>query len=94
MNLESGRRRAEHLRWRSVAGKALVTGGAGFIGSHLGEPVLDGDWEVKALDDLSTRLGANPFHIYRNPYFCPSVESVLATSVVDKLVARPGVGVG
>jgi len=90
VNLESGRRRAEHLRWRSVAGTALFTGGAGF----LGEPVLDGDWEVKALDDLSTRLGANPFHIYRNPYFCPSVESVLATSVVDKLVARPGVGVG
>ena len=92
--MESGRRRAEHLRWRLVAGTALVTGGAGFIGSHLAEPVLDGGWEVKALDDHSTRSGANPFHIYRNPYFWPSVESVLATSVVGKLVARPGVGVG
>ena len=94
MNLASGRRRAEHLRWRLVAGTALFTGGAGFIGSHLGEPVFDGGWEVKALDDLSTRSKANLFHIYRNPYFCPSFESILATSVVGKPVTRAGVGVG
>ena len=90
MNLASGRRRAEHLRWRLVAGTALVRGGAGF----LGEPGLDGGWEVKALDDHSTRSGVNLFHIYRNPYFWPSVESVLATSVVGKLVPQPGAGVG
>ena len=37
-----------------VAQKALITGGAGFIGSHLAELLLDEGWEVWALDDLST----------------------------------------
>ena len=37
-----------------MAGKALITGGAGFIGSHLAELLLGEGWEVFALDDLST----------------------------------------
>jgi hypothetical protein len=37
---------------RNADGKALVRGGAGFIGSHLCERLLDNDWEVWALDDL------------------------------------------
>ena len=34
--------------------KALITGGAGFIGSHLSEILLADGWEVYALDDVST----------------------------------------
>jgi len=34
--------------------RALVTGGAGFIGSHLAELLLSEDWDVAVLDDLST----------------------------------------
>lgn len=34
--------------------KAIVTGGAGFIGSHLTEVLLDRDWEVLVVDDLSS----------------------------------------
>ena len=36
-----------------MSGRVLVTGGAGFIGSHIAEAYLEGGWEVVVLDDLS-----------------------------------------
>ncbi|MGA8904191.1 MAG: NAD-dependent epimerase/dehydratase family protein, partial [Candidatus Bathyarchaeia archaeon] len=39
--------------------KALVTGGAGFIGSHLVENLLSRDWEVTVLDDFSSGTKEN-----------------------------------
>jgi UDP-glucose 4-epimerase len=66
----------------------LVTGGAGFIGSHLAERLLDGGWEVYALDDLSTGSDANVFHLRENSYFHLTVESVLSPSVVSELVHK------
>ena len=36
-----------------MSGRVLVTGGAGFIGSHIAEAYLSGGWEVVVLDDLS-----------------------------------------
>lgn len=36
-----------------MSGRVLVTGGAGFIGSHIAEAYLKGGWEVVVLDDLS-----------------------------------------
>ncbi len=71
-----------------MAGKALVTGGAGFIGSHLSELLLDEGWEVFALDDLSTGSPENVSHLSDRRDFHLTVESVLSPSVVSELVHK------
>jgi UDP-glucose 4-epimerase len=68
--------------------KALVTGGAGFIGSQLAELLLAGGWEVFALDDLSTGSRANVEHLLDRRDFHLVVDSVLARSVVNELVHK------
>jgi UDP-glucose 4-epimerase len=42
-----------------MSGRVLVTGGAGFIGSHIAEAYLRDGWEVVVLDDLSRGKEAN-----------------------------------
>ncbi len=69
-------------------GKALVTGGAGFIGSHLSERLLASGWEVYALDDLSTGKAENLDALRENPAFHLVVDSVLASAVVNELVHK------
>ena len=71
-----------------MPGKALVTGGAGFIGSHLSELLLDEGWEVWALDDLSTGSLDNVEHLRDRPGFHLVVDSVLHWSVVNELVYK------
>jgi nucleoside-diphosphate-sugar epimerase len=71
-------------RARSV----LVTGGAGFIGSHLSELLLEAGQEVWALDDLSTGSLQNVEHLREHPGFHLVVDSVLSWSVVNELVHR------
>ena len=68
--------------------RALVTGGAGFIGSHLSELLLETGAEVYALDDLSTGSEANIFQLNERPEFHLVVDSVLSPSVVSELVHR------
>jgi UDP-glucose 4-epimerase len=69
-------------------GSALVTGGAGFIGSHLSELLLDAGWEVYALDDLSTGTLENVSHLVDRPRFHLVVDTVLSPSVVNELVHK------
>ena len=68
--------------------KALVTGGAGFIGSHLSDLLLAGGVEVFALDDLSTGSRQNVEHLMERRDFHLVVDSVLSRSVVNELVHK------
>ena len=66
----------------------FVTGGAGFIGSHLCESLLADGWEVWALDDLSTGVERNVAPLNERPGFHLVVDSVLSPSVVSELVYK------
>jgi len=68
--------------------KALITGGAGFIGSHLSELLLEAGWEVFALDDLSTGSRDNVAHLLDRTDFHLVVDSVLSPTVVNELVNK------
>ena len=49
--------------------RILVTGGAGFIGSHLCEHLLQKDYEVICLDNFYTGTKQNILHLFKNPHF-------------------------
>ncbi len=49
--------------------RAVVTGGAGFLGSHLCERLVDQGWSVLCLDNLSTGAAANVEHLTGRPDF-------------------------
>lgn len=66
--------------------KILVTGGCGFIGSHLCELLLSRGHEVTALDDLSTGRIENVAHLEANPAFSIVIDSVLNKDIVESLV--------
>jgi UDP-glucose 4-epimerase len=66
----------------------LVTGGAGFIGSHLTDALLAQGHKVVVLDNLTTGRGENLDHARRNPRFRFVHGSVLDQLLVDELVRQ------
>jgi UDP-glucose 4-epimerase len=68
--------------------KFLVTGGAGFIGSHLSEALLGRGAEVTVVDDFSTGRLENVAHLDAQPRFHLVTGTILNEVLVDKLVER------
>ena len=72
-------RKANELRF-------LITGGAGFIGSHLAEALLADGHRVHVLDDLSTGSMDNVRHLKAEPRFGYTIETCASPSLVAELV--------
>ncbi len=68
--------------------RILITGGAGFIGSHLAERLLDAGKEVAILDDLSTGRFENIAHLVGRPGFSFAIASITDTPVLDRLASE------
>ncbi|HXW08890.1 MAG TPA: NAD-dependent epimerase/dehydratase family protein [Vicinamibacterales bacterium] len=66
--------------------RALITGGAGFIGSHLAETLVLQGHHVTVLDDLSTGRLENIAHLAGAPGFRCIVDTVTSESAVEPLV--------
>ena len=71
--------------------RILITGGAGFIGSHLSEALLTEKHQVYVLDDLSTGSIDNIAHLKGRPDFHYTIDSVFNDSLVAEMVDRADV---
>jgi UDP-glucose 4-epimerase len=65
----------------------LLTGGAGFIGSHLTQVLLDRGDRVTVLDDFSTGAVDNVVKYANNPHFAFTQGSILDADLLNRLVA-------
>jgi UDP-glucose 4-epimerase len=70
--------------------KILITGGAGFIGSHLCEHLIEQGQQVVAIDDLSTGRKENIRRLLEYPNFQFIRETILNTQVLDRLCSEAG----
>ncbi|HTP10289.1 MAG TPA: GDP-mannose 4,6-dehydratase [Anaerolineae bacterium] len=68
--------------------RALITGGAGFIGSHLAEALLAQGQRVVVIDDLSTGRLDNIVHLIDHPYFQFVNETIRNESTMDRLASE------
>src|SRR5438552_65211 len=71
--------------------RALITGGAGFIGSHLTERLLSLGHSVVAIDNLSTGQRSNVAHLEARPDFRLVVDTVLNAARIRELVVEADV---
>ena len=68
--------------------KALITGGAGFIGSHLAEELLNNGHQVFLIDDLSTGSIDNIEHLKNHKGFTYTIDTILNAPVLAELIDK------
>lgn len=68
--------------------RALITGGAGFIGSHLAEALLSRGHHVTVIDNLSTGRFENIQHLVDHPRFRFAIDTITNEVVMDRLVSE------
>ena len=66
--------------------RVLITGGAGFVGSHLADGLLARGDEVSVLDDLSTGSIHNIAHLKGHPRFRYTIDSVINEPLLAELI--------
>jgi UDP-glucose 4-epimerase len=71
--------------------RALITGGAGFVGSHLADALLAGGHEVLVIDDLSTGAVENIEHLRGRAGFQYVIDTVTHEPVLAELIDRADV---
>jgi UDP-glucose 4-epimerase len=70
---------------------ALITGGAGFIGTHLSKELLDRGWEVTVIDNFATSRKTNIKDLLKYPKFKFYKETISNRSVMRRLIKRSDV---
>jgi len=68
--------------------RALITGGCGFVGSHLAEALLDRGDSVTVVDDLSTGCFENIAYLVGRSGFQFAIETVANETVMDRLISE------
>ncbi|MCF7911565.1 MAG: GDP-mannose 4,6-dehydratase [Candidatus Cloacimonetes bacterium] len=68
--------------------KILITGGSGFIGSHLVEKLLKSGNEVSVIDNLSTGKFSNIKPFLKNPRFSYTIDTILNRKILKKLIEQ------
>jgi UDP-glucose 4-epimerase len=68
--------------------RVLITGGAGFIGSHMSDALIRQGHQVTIVDDLSTGRMENFAHLRAMPHFQFVIETVMNETVLDRLVSE------
>ncbi len=66
--------------------KVLITGGAGFVGSHLADKLIANGHEITVIDDLSTGKYSNVEHLEGSAGFRLIIDSVLNQPLLEELV--------
>ncbi len=66
--------------------KILITGGAGFVGSHLADKLIGEGHEITVIDDLSTGRYSNVEHLEGRENFRLIIDTVLNEKLMEELI--------